>query len=1231
MNINKLLFALLTVIHLTSLASAQVVTGDSAINVLGQFGDTSSVANPVPSFTKSGSNNSPYYYGFSSPVGFAIDSNRHRLFVADSGNNRILVYNLSSTHLLLDRIPDFVIGQSSFVTLNQSASSTSVNLPRALVFDPVYDQLIVADTNNHRILFFDVSNLSNGLAASYVLGQANFTTNGSALSKGGLNTPSGVALKSATSVGGNRTLYVSDRQNNRVLIYSLPQDPTGVAPSTVLGQSNYTTSTTTTPSSQMNQPGGLALDSTNNRLFVPCSAQGRVLVYDVTSPTDGMAATRVLGQASLSGISSGNSASQLNTPTSVAYDAANNRLFVAASGNRRVTVYSVGSAISDITNGQAATNILGQSDFSFTSSQNNQFGTAIGTSGKQDLFFDPVSSQLYVAQQTHRVSIFDASSISDGENAVNLLGQYDPTNIADPQPNYIRIESDATSAGRLGFNTPSGIALDSTRHRLFVVDGFNHRVLVYNLDSNNELIDYVADFVLGQTDFTGRSTGSSAANFSSVSGASLLYDSAHDRLFLSINTQNRVLVFDTSTIDNGEDAIHVLGQTNFVSNGSGTTASSLGGPQGMAYDSENDRLFVSDSFNNRVLVFTNMGPSGISNGKAATYVLGQPDFATVSTGTSAAKANRPRDVAYDSARKRLYVADYSNRRVLVFDVDPATLASGQDATHVIGQSSFTASINSTSQDTLNSALSVAIDTDGDQLFVVNDVANRVMVFNTASLATTGQAATAVLGQSDFTSSSSGFSAAKLNTPQSVEFDPIADRVYISDGNAHRVVVFSTSTSASYSSSLFSESNANDGSIDTSIGLTLRNATFTSASGTLSPTTDFTVSNVPAGLSVVVTRTSRSTAAITLVGNATSHESSSDVANLSISLLSNAFSNRLASSITGSTKSDFAIQFADAPTPTSTPTFTPSFTPSFTPTFTPTPSPTATFTATFTATVVPTVTPTYTATITALPSVTSTPVGPPSITPTVSPTVVSSPSPEPSISPAPPTPRATPSATEISGRVVINGAPIEGAIVYVSGLGVVVTDGNGEFRIPGAVAGLSYSVTVQIAGAQFPTNSLTASSGEFTELSGTALDFNPRLCAENNITSLVFDAAKGADELYRRIVSSVQSLKSKKERFRIRAVKQLGSYFGVSAKFPAVVLSCEAGVGCSQANLKPLKNRLRARIIDLRRQNLFANRTLRVAGLRSRAESAEYIRQIARICRRSFLKIRALPARSDLCG
>ncbi len=115
-------------------------------------------------------------------------------------------------------------------------------------------------------------------------------------------------------------------------------------------------------------------------------------------------------------------------------------------------------------------------------------------------------------------------------------------------------------------------------------------------------------------------------------------------------TNNRVMVFDVASITNGENAVNVLGQPDFTTGTAATSQTGLSSPRGVSVDGSN-RLFVADTTNNRVMVFD---VAAITNGEAAINVLGQTDFITSTYGLSQTKLRAPEDAIADGST-RLFV------------------------------------------------------------------------------------------------------------------------------------------------------------------------------------------------------------------------------------------------------------------------------------------------------------------------------------------------------------------------------------------------------------------------------------------------------------------------------------------------------------------------------------------------------------------------------------------------
>lgn len=375
------------------------------------------------------------------------------------------------------------------------------------------------------------------------------------------------------------------------------------------------------------------------------------------------------------------------------------------------------------------------------------------------------------------------AEFSNGQPAVGVLGPAD----------LVTRPASATTASR--FNGPNGVAIDPLTGKLFIADRANNRVLRWSsADALNN--GSAAEAVLGQPDFTTGTTGLSAVKMNNPIG--VFVDDA-GRLWVGEYGNNRVLRFDdAANRPTGAAADGVLGQPDFTTSSSATTAVKMNGPVGLAVDGAG-RLFVSNFGNNRVLRFDNAAAK--PNGAAADGVLGQPDFTTGSSGLTQNKMFNPNSVWID-AGGHLWVSDYTNRRVLRFD-DAAVKPNGANADGVLGKPDFVTGGSQVTRSGMGTTRFVNVGSDGT-LYVVEEGNHRLMIFRNAAALANGADADFVLGQPDFTTNSAPNppNAASLATPRASFVDDANGRLWVADWANNRVVRYEFSTGTEPTLTLF---------------------------------------------------------------------------------------------------------------------------------------------------------------------------------------------------------------------------------------------------------------------------------------------------------------------------------------------------------------------------------------------------------------------------------------------
>lgn len=319
------------------------------------------------------------------------------------------------------------------------------------------------------------------------------------------------------------------------------------------------------------------------------------------------------------------------------------------------------------------------------------------------------SDRLYVADTyNNRIQVFQTRSSWQFLKSFGTYGVYNPFNYFSFQPDIM--------------NHPRGVYVDKSTGRVAVTDSSNNRVMVYN--------NYNANFSFYQSQNGAVGMTLPTHAIMDISAKLIVLDS-HSRILKFNSILNNTTLFS-------EYGTYRNSSTQFSN------------PQGVSVDEYNGDVYITDSFNHRIMKYDNNGTLLATYGGA-----GGP----YGYGTALNYFHYPKQTAVD-ALGSIYVADYANARVVAKGILSPTF---QLVTPVGG---------------VVLPWGVAIDNTGGRLFVSDWYDDTIRVFSAGVLM--------------YTFGGSGSTNGKLNKPADLKIGTYQGQnaLYVADVGNNRVQIFS---------------------------------------------------------------------------------------------------------------------------------------------------------------------------------------------------------------------------------------------------------------------------------------------------------------------------------------------------------------------------------------------------------------------------------------------------------
>ena len=535
---------------------------------------------------------------FNFPVGMIIDSANANIYIGDSGNNRIRRLNLATS-----TVTTYAGNGTGNAIDGISTNTASLTTPEGIAIDST-GNLYYCDRNFHRVRKITTT----GSVVSIV---GSPTTNGSSdgIGAGALLTyPSGICID---STGTNA--YITEFNNNWVRRIVLATGQIIRLAGSGSAGSNDAVGTLAT----FNGPTGICIDNTNTNLYVCDQANNRIRQVVIATSN----VTTLAGSGTPAFADGTGTGASFSAPRQICFNGGN--VFITDANNNRIRRIVVSSGVTTTIAGSA------------TASSVDGVGASASFNGPFGITIDSTATNLYVGDNSshciRRIRLSDSNVLTiSGSNASSGY-------------------RDGIGAAGASLNSPSCVSIDSTNANLYFTEGNpGNRVRRVNLATS------IVSTIAGSGTASALDGVGTSANFFNPQG-------------LTVDTLGNVWVSEIGSHLIRRITLATTYVSTVAGSGSNTVDAqginaAFKRPWGICIDPPGSNLFIAEYDGGRIRRL-NIATTNV------TTLIGTTVGFDMDGNVNGSMFNSPEGIAIDSTNSNLYVSDTVNNRIRVINLN----------------------------------------------------------------------------------------------------------------------------------------------------------------------------------------------------------------------------------------------------------------------------------------------------------------------------------------------------------------------------------------------------------------------------------------------------------------------------------------------------------------------------------------------------------------------------------